>query len=72
MLPPLLEVESDGGMVSKGRQGVFGSLIYGFILFARCAKLSDFLGDHAFKIYDVEVRILGVSDGCIVVVFSPG
>ena len=59
-------------MVGEGGQGAFRRLIHFLILFASCAELRDFLGDHAFGIDDIKVRVLGVSDRGIEVVFSPG
>ncbi len=72
MLLPLLEVESDGGMVGEGGQGTFRRLINLLIFFASCAELGDFLGDYAFGINDVKVRVLGATNGGIEVLLVTG
>jgi hypothetical protein len=43
MLPPLLEIQRDGGVVGKGRKGAFGGIEHILILVANTPKLAQFL-----------------------------
>jgi hypothetical protein len=42
MLPPLLEIQRDGGVVGKGRKGTFGCIENFFVFVANSSKLAQF------------------------------
>ena len=72
MFPPVPKVKGDGRVISESWQSAFGCIIDIFISFASGLELPEFVGSElGVVVDDVQVRVLGISDRCVFVVFRP-
>jgi hypothetical protein len=44
MFPPILEVESDRGMVGESGESTFSGVVNAFLFGASCPELAEFIG----------------------------
>ena len=73
MFPPVPKVKGDGRVISESWEGAFGGIVDIFVSFTSGLELQEFVGSElGVVVDDVQVRVLGISNCSVFVVFCPG